>query len=193
MLAVNMTDRFRSMRPTRASNGFTLIELLVIIALIGVLASLAAPNVREIAANQALRNASADLMASTMNARSAAIKRGSRVLIQPQSGSNWASGWVIYFDINRNDSFDSGTDELIDTLDALSSYVTAPTTASTACTGANTTPRALFAYEGTGFLVGATNGYVRFEAPLTARKRCMVVNLPGRAKLCEPGSPGSPC
>lgn len=174
--------------------GFTLIEILIVVALIAILASIATPNLSGISANQALRNASSELMASIMNARSAAIKRGARVVIQPQSGSDWATGWLIYVDLNRNDIFDSATDELIDTSAALPANVTAPAANSTACTGTSSAPAALFRYDSAGFLAGGGgNGYVRLQAPTTGRERCLIVNLPGRPRTCEPGSSAAPC
>jgi type IV fimbrial biogenesis protein FimT len=191
MLAVNTLQRSTVIRLTQI--GFTLIELLVVIAMVAILAMLAAPNVQQIAANQALRNATSDLFAATLNARSAAIKRGRIVVIQPNNANDWGSGWTIYVDLNNNGAYDAGTDDLVDTREAISSYVTSLTAATSVCTGNNVSPRTSFSYDSSGFLTAGNNGFVRLLAADTSRQRCIVLNTAGRARICEPGSSSNGC
>ena len=80
---------------TAAAPGFTLIELVVTIAIAGVLAAMAAPSFRDYMANQRIRNASFDLIASVAYARSEAITRNAAVDIVPVSAGNWADGWNV--------------------------------------------------------------------------------------------------
>lgn len=85
-------------RNSATSGGFTLIEVLVTIAIIGVLASLAAPSFREYMATQRIKNASFDLMAALVLSRSEALKRNTSVAVATTSTAtpkNWADGWTI--------------------------------------------------------------------------------------------------
>jgi type IV fimbrial biogenesis protein FimT len=191
MLALNARQRRPVIRSTQS--GFSLIELLVVIAMVAVLAMLAAPNVRQIAANQALSNATSDLFAAILNARSAAIKRGRSVVIQPNNANDWASGWTVYVDLNNNGAYDAGTDDFVDTREAISGSVTSLTAITSVCTGNNVAPRTSFSYNSSGFLTAGNNGFVRFLAASTSRQRCIVVNTAGRARICEPGSNSNGC
>ena len=76
------------------SRGFTLLELLVVIAVAGILASLALPSFREYMGMQRIRAAAFDVSAAILAARSEAIKRNASVTMV-QAGGNWKNGWTI--------------------------------------------------------------------------------------------------
>lgn len=80
---------------TAPQGGFTLIELLIVIALMGVLLTLAAPSFRNYAAGQRVKTASFDLYSSLILARSEAIKRRQAVSVSPQTPGDWGSGWRV--------------------------------------------------------------------------------------------------
>lgn len=86
---------YSTIMKTAHSAGFTLIELIITILVGAVLATLAAPSFREYIANQRIRNASFDLVASIAFARSEAITRNAAVDIVPASAANWANGWSV--------------------------------------------------------------------------------------------------
>ena len=78
----------------KRTGGFSLIELMVVIAILGILMSIAVPAFSEWVASQRVRDTAADIHTSLMRARNEATSRGLSVSITPASG-NWANGWYI--------------------------------------------------------------------------------------------------
>jgi len=162
--------------------GFTLIELMVTVALAAVMMTLAAPGLQTLLANQRLSSAASDLMTAAMQARSTALKNNQRVIVQPSAGAGgaWADGYRIFSDVDLNATFDSGTDTVVLTQEALPSDVMI-----TKFTGTNN----FFGYDGSGFLApigGSANGTWRISSTRTDRQKCLIIELSGRARLCDP-------
>jgi type IV fimbrial biogenesis protein FimT len=74
--------------------GFTIIEIMVVVAVMGVLLTIAAPSFVTFTASQKVKTASFDLYAAMMFARSEAIKRKVNVTVAA-SGGDWKNGWTV--------------------------------------------------------------------------------------------------
>lgn len=94
---------------TAVARGFTLAELLVAIAVLGILLTLAAPDLRAMIRNNRLATLSNQLVVSLQYARTEAVKRGATVSVCKTadasaqnpvcvSGGGWERGWLVFVD-----------------------------------------------------------------------------------------------
>jgi type IV fimbrial biogenesis protein FimT len=97
--------------------GFTAIEMMAVVVIAAILAALAAPSMRDMIVRNRISTISADLYNDFATARSTAIQRGVRVgicaSVSPYtacSGTNWATGWIMYTDIDSNGTYTSAAD-----------------------------------------------------------------------------------
>jgi type IV fimbrial biogenesis protein FimT len=74
--------------------GFTLVELMLTLVVASILLAVGIPSFRSFVASQQVKNASFDITAALMLARSEAIKRDANVVITPISTS-WNNGWAM--------------------------------------------------------------------------------------------------
>ncbi len=84
-----------------ASMGFTLTEFLVVIALLGILISIAIPGFSELIVRNRLATSTNDFISALNLARSEAIKRGQIVVVR-KTGQTWEQGWRVFVDIDRS-------------------------------------------------------------------------------------------
>lgn len=78
----------------KRAHGFSLLELMAVLAIVGILMSIAVPAFSEWIASQRVRDTAADIHTSLMRARNEAISRSLNTSIKPVNG-NWANGWFI--------------------------------------------------------------------------------------------------
>ncbi len=84
------------MNSSRSSvSGFTLTELLVVLAVAGILATMAVPSFKSLIQSQRVKNASFELYSSLTLARNEAIKRNSDVTMATATNANGERGWDI--------------------------------------------------------------------------------------------------
>jgi type IV fimbrial biogenesis protein FimT len=105
-----------SVRRLRKQKAFTLIELMVTVALIVILASLAAPALREYAIKSNLRNIGNEFNGSVLRARNEAISKNTCVTmcmsnttddalpLCKTTDSDWQVGWIAFLNTSCNTS-----------------------------------------------------------------------------------------
>jgi type IV fimbrial biogenesis protein FimT len=94
MRPVPMTSRRPAHPDGGPQRGFTLIELMIVLTVAGILASMAFPSFKYLAATSRTKNASSDLFLSLLRARSEAVKLN-RTITLARTGAGWEEGWEI--------------------------------------------------------------------------------------------------
>jgi type IV fimbrial biogenesis protein FimT len=103
------------MKAAKCAVGFTLIELLVVVAVLGVILTVATPNLAGMMVTSGLEAQSNAFLFAVHLTRHEAVKRNARmVLCKSAAGSScdtsggWEKGWIIFHDVNNNTAVDAG-------------------------------------------------------------------------------------
>jgi type IV fimbrial biogenesis protein FimT len=95
----------------RQPAGFTLVELLIAIAIAAIVVTMAVPGMRAAVSSTRLTGYSNQLVGDLSLARSEAVKRGRRVVVE-RTGANWENGWRVFVDTNGDGDFDDDGDTI---------------------------------------------------------------------------------
>ena len=111
---------------SKRSKGFTLIELVVVIAVFGIMTSMAAPSFMTMIRDNRTITQTNELVGSLQLARSEAARRGVQVTIRSNSvdDNDWDQGWMVFTDWDGDGVFDGGGDAVLRTQAALPNNMT---------------------------------------------------------------------
>lgn len=110
--------------------GFSLIELMVTLIISSIILFMAIPGIKSLVGGRQIDVVTEKLYGSIMFARSEAVRRAGAVSLCRSlilgscvgNGSEWATGWIVFFDNNSNGTLDA-SDEKIREYQAQSSVI----------------------------------------------------------------------
>lgn len=186
----------RAPRQLKTSHGMTLVELLVVVALGAILTTQAAPSFKRLIQSSAISSGVNTFLADIRYARHEALRRGGGVVMcrsnAPEAaqtacdagsgsgGSGWASGWIIFLDLDNDGERDKGEEIL---------RVQAPTPSIDSIVASNASSRIRFAATGRLYNLSSATA-LRFGSGqfASAVQRLVCVSLSGRARVAGDGS-----
>jgi len=133
-------------------------ELLMVVAVVGILASLAAPSFSELIKSQRIKSMATDINSSLSRARSEAVKRNKNVTISPTTAGSWQSGWQIADPDNAGSNIETHG----------------------AFAGLTATGPDSVTYRSSGRIQGTDAPAFNISAAGTTAQRCVSVDLSGR-------------
>jgi type IV fimbrial biogenesis protein FimT len=170
--------------------GFSLAELMIVLAVAGVMLSVAAPNLRELVRTQQLKAAVNDLFGAIGLARSQALARNERVRLAPldPAGTDWTRGWTVFVD-RDGDRQPGAADEILAVHGPLAQGVSAHFGFTSPA------PPYYIAYNGAGRSCADTSSATARWGTLSlfhgAGTRRIKINMLGRARVCDPARDSS--
>jgi type IV fimbrial biogenesis protein FimT len=147
--------------PKTGQHGFTMTEILIVVAVIGILTSLAAPSFSQLIKSQRMKSMATDINASLSLARSEAVKRNTNVTLSPTTAGSWQNGWQI-----------ADPDNAGSNIQVHSGF-----------TGVTATGPASVTYQSSGRIQGTTAPAFDISATGVSDQRCVSVDLTGRPNV----------
>lgn len=170
--------------------GFTLIELLITISIATLLMLVAVPNFVQFRRNAQLSDAVSSFISAANTARANAMKQGvNTYMVANDSAVGWASGWQVFTDVNFNTVYDSATEAVVLSREAIDSSVTIKTAPG------STLAANYLMFNGSGYPRLKNGGFsaATIEMRNSVRASSVVIDLAGRVRSCRTGtSPDCP-
>lgn len=183
----------------RKHQGLTLPELLVVMAIVGILATLAVPSFQRLIKAHAITDGVDIFMSDLRYTRSESIKRGGDVVMcrsdapeksNPTCGTGsllgWQSGWIVFHDLNNNKKTTAETLLRVQSPLTGIDFITEPGAGFVAEPGATT----VFKFSPTGRLTLGTATHLQFGGHKTPAdlQRLVCVSQSGRARIAGDGT-----
>lgn len=173
--------------------GFTLIELMVTIAIAAILMVVAVPSLVTYQRNSEMTSFANTLLASINAARAEAMKRGRYAMVVPVDGVAWASGWVVFVDVDRTGTYNAANDILIQTREAPPGFLTVSGTgvANEAAPYIMFDPSGYAAKKSASLVPNLRLTIARNDvsaAEVAEQSRRLVIAITGRARVCKPSA-----
>lgn len=166
---------------------------MVTLALAAVLLTVAVPSFLAYQRNSELTSTANNFIAALNAARTEAMKRNLNAMVIPSNkDTDWSKGWTVFVDVDRNNTFDSGTDIVIFQQDAPLTYISLSGVGTAA-----ESPLSYIMYDASGFSKTNTGGFgastvqiSRNDASATdfAQIRRIKISSVGRVRVCTPKS-----
>lgn len=168
---------------TGSPQGFTLVELAVTLSVAAILFAVGVPSFSGLIRNMQISSTTNDFFAAVNLARAEALQRGVRVDMVPDGEEgDWARGWVVFVDGNRNRRPDAGDVVIF-------KHGPAPSGMRITARLSDSTVQYL-AYNGAGRTRTHENAYRTqfgtFTFELGSKVRKIKLNFVGRPRICNP-------
>jgi len=150
----------------KSVGGFTIIEIMIVIAIIGIMVGIAAPNFMDYLKSRRLSGATMQLYVDLMNARGQAVSQNNKVIVELTNNNSYK----IIRDLNGNSDVDEG--ETGPTKSIHPDY--ADVTFAPASSGFNP----IFYPNGTG-----TAGKINVTSSLLSKTKTIDISMNGRVRI----------
>lgn len=176
--------------------GFTLIELVITLAIAAILLLVAVPGFQSFQRNSQLSSLANSLLVAINTAKAEAMKQNASAYVIPASGANWGSGWIVFVDKDRNQSYSESGDVTVIKQEAPASYFTISGNG----TSSGTDPYLTF--DSSGFSRkkdGSSSENLTLSikrndvsaATQNEEMRRIIISKTGRARSCKPSTDSS--
>lgn len=110
----------------KKSHGFTLIELMTVLTIAAILLGIGVPSMRTFLVEQSLTSELSKLTSTLAFARAEAVSKSQQVVVCASAdglacsnATNWATGWIVFRDVNGNQAANLGTGQCLAAEDCL--------------------------------------------------------------------------